>query len=161
MSKLLIIIASLAIIATAFFTTLWLTAPQTPADLLAKHAMPDDASIRAAAALEGLSELKDVQGLIDDSDAKRWDYCNALWLGCKLRESKVTVLVLVDGKSGMIVQPKERRPDVAKALGLSDTNSLGMGFKGDTLCPKGIAPRVVVVSEDKRFNLGAPAAPCP
>ena len=67
-SKLLNVIGGLVVIAVAFFTTLWLI--DTPADPLAKHVMPDDASVRAAATLEGFSESADLKGAIDTSIRK-------------------------------------------------------------------------------------------
>jgi hypothetical protein len=153
-SKLLNIIGGLVVIVVSFLITLWLTAP-TPADLLAKHVMPDDASVRAAATLEGLSESPDVKGIIDGATRKDESTVTLSGWAADLGGLRVTVLVLVDGKTVM----NERttgppRPDVVQALGLPATGALDVQFKGDALCSKGTTSRLVIVSEDKRFGLG-------
>jgi len=157
-SKLLMSIAGLVVMAVAFFTTLWLTAP-TPAELLAKHVMPDDASVRAAATLEGLSESPDLKGAIDSANRKDASTVTLSGWAVDLGRLRVTALVLVDGKSVMNARTSGPRPDIVKAY--PATSGLDMQFKGDALCSKGTTPRLVIVSEDKRFSLGFSAATCP
>jgi hypothetical protein len=152
-SKLMVIIAALVVIAVAFLTTLWLTAA-TPAELLAKHVMPDDASVRAAATLEGLSESPDLKGVIDSATRKDASTVTLSGWAADLSRSRVSVLVLVDGKSVMNARTSGPRPDVVQALGLPATSAPDLQFNGDALCSKGATLRVVFVSEDKRFGLG-------
>jgi hypothetical protein len=152
-SKLLISIAGLVVIGVAFFTALWLTA-STPAELLANHVMPDDASVRAAATLEGLSESPDLKGIIDTATQKDAGTVTLSGWAADLSRLRVTVLVLVDGKSVMNARTSGPRPDVVQALALPATSAPDLQFNGDALCSKGATLRLVFISEDKRFGLG-------
>ena len=158
-SKFLIIIAGLVVIAVVFFTVLWLIAP-TPAELLANYVMPDDTSVRAAAAHEGLSESPDLKGIIDSATRKDASTVTLSGWAADLSRSRVTVLVLVDGKSVMNAQASGPRPDVVQALGLPASSAPDLLFNADALCSKGATLRLVYMSEDKRFGLG-PSITCP
>ena len=107
-SKLLKGIGGLLVVAVAFFTTFWLIA--TPADSLAKHVMPDDASVRAAATLEGFSESPDLKGNIDSATRKDASTVTQLGWATDLTGSRVAVLGLVDGKSVMVARTSGPRP---------------------------------------------------
>jgi len=158
-SKFLIIIAGLVVIAVVFFTVLWLIAP-TPAELLANYVMPDDTSVRAAAAHEGLSESPDLKGIIDSATRKDASTVTLSGWAADLSRSRVTVLVLVDGKSVMNARASGPRPDVVQALGLPASSAPDLLFNADALCSKGATLRLVYMSEDKRFGLG-PSITCP
>jgi hypothetical protein len=158
-SKFLIIIASLVVIAVIFFTVFWLLAPP-PAELLANYVMPDDTSVRAAAAHEGLSESPDLKGFIDSATRKDASTVTLSGWAADLSRSRVTVLVLVDGKSVMNARASGPRPDVVQALGLPASSAPDLLFNADALCSKGATLRLVYMSEDKRFGLG-PSITCP
>ena len=132
----------------------------TPAGLLAKHVMPDDVSVRAAATVEWLSESPDLKGYIDGATRKDASTVTLSGWAADLSGSRVTVLALVDGKSVMNVRTSGPRPDVVRALGLPATSTPDLQFNGDALCSKGATLRLVFVSENSRFGLG-PSQPCP
>jgi hypothetical protein len=129
MSKWVTVSLAVTICIAAFLITLWLTERPTPADLLAKHVMPDDAAVRAAAALEGLSESPDLKGVVDSAIRKDASTVNLVGWAADLNGSRLTVLALVDGKSTMNVETSGPRPDVVQALRLPANSAPDLQFR--------------------------------
>jgi hypothetical protein len=143
--------------AGTFAAVLWLTEPVRPLPavaILAGLSVSDVATLMTAVQTAGLRGSSETRGAIDK--IRRQDDGQVLVTGwvtdAASQGSPLTVMAFAGGKNALTTTTRGARPDMARALALSDAAAANMSFEGVVSCDKGAKLIVIAVTPKNMYS---------